>query len=127
MWRQAAIGRATGVDARFAAASHWEFIDAGGRREDLPIRQFCFRCKVSSWHRGVTCNERLRCEKARQAQLCPGCGVPTQRSEGCRKITCVCGRVWEWEGGEGDSSDEERAPSPRIRGRRMTSSRRRRP
>lgn len=28
-----------------------------------------------------------------QAQLCPGCGVPTQRSEGCRKITCVCGRV----------------------------------
>jgi len=71
--------------------------------------QFCFRCKVSSWHRGVTCNERLRCEKARQAQLCPGCGVPTQRSEGCRKITCVCGRVWEWEGGEGDSSDEEGA------------------
>jgi len=72
--------------------------------------QFCFRCKVSSWHRGVTCNERLRTEKARQAQLCPGCGVPTQRSEGCRKITCVCGRVWEWEGNEGDeSSDEEGA------------------
>ncbi|CAE7038468.1 rnf217 [Symbiodinium natans] len=71
--------------------------------------QFCFRCKVSSWHRGVTCNERLRSEKARQAQLCPGCGVPTQRSEGCRKITCVCGRVWEWEGIEGDSSDEEGA------------------
>lgn len=72
--------------------------------------QFCFRCKVSSWHRGVTCNERLRTEKARQAQLCPGCGVPTQRSEGCRKITCVCGRVWEWEGVEGDeSSDEEGA------------------
>jgi len=69
--------------------------------------QFCFRCKVSSWHRGVTCNERLRSEKARQAQLCPGCGVPTQRSEGCRKITCVCGRVWEWEGIDGDSSDEE--------------------
>ncbi|CAL1167787.1 unnamed protein product [Cladocopium goreaui] len=55
-------------------------------------------------------NERLRTEKARQAQLCPGCGVPTQRSEGCRKITCVCGRVWEWEGVEGDeSSDEEGA------------------
>ncbi|CAE7570876.1 rnf217 [Symbiodinium microadriaticum] len=69
--------------------------------------QFCFRCKVSSWHRGVTCNDRLRSEKARQAQLCPGCGVPTQRSEGCRKITCVCGRVWEWEGIDGDSSDEE--------------------
>ncbi|CAE7401998.1 rnf217 [Symbiodinium pilosum] len=71
--------------------------------------QFCFRCKVSSWHRGVTCNERLRSEKARQAQLCPGCGVPTQRSEGCRKITCVCGRVWEWEGEGEDSSDEEGA------------------
>jgi len=43
-------------------------------------------------------------EKAKQAQLCPGCGVPTQRSEGCRKIMCVCGRVWEW---EGDDSSED--------------------
>lgn len=57
-----------------------------------------------------------------EAQLCPGCGVPTQRSEGCRKITCVCGRVgrpstpwatldgktevWEWEGIGDESSDE---------------------
>jgi len=66
--------------------------------------RFCFRCKVSSWHRGISCQERLQTEKARQAQLCPGCGVPTQRSEGCRKMTCVCGRVWEW---EGDESSEE--------------------
>lgn len=66
--------------------------------------RFCFRCKVSSWHRGTSCQERLQSEKARQAQLCPGCGVPTIRSEGCRKITCVCGRVWEW---EGDDSSEE--------------------
>lgn len=69
--------------------------------------QFCFKCKVSSWHRGVTCNERLQSEKARQAQSCPGCGVPTQRSEGCRKITCVCGRVWEWAGGDGEESSED--------------------
>ncbi|CAK0891773.1 unnamed protein product, partial [Prorocentrum cordatum] len=41
--------------------------------------RFCFRCKVSSWHRGITCEERLGTEKARQAQLCPGCGVPVQR------------------------------------------------
>eukprot|EP00928_Gymnodinium_smaydae_P031276 TRINITY_DN22_c0_g3_i1.p1 TRINITY_DN22_c0_g3~~TRINITY_DN22_c0_g3_i1.p1 ORF type:complete len:1433 (-),score=369.84 TRINITY_DN22_c0_g3_i1:79-4377(-) len=67
--------------------------------------RFCFRCKVSSWHRGVTCRERLRSEKTRQAQICPGCGVPTQRSEGCHSIACVCGRVWEWEGD--DSSEED--------------------
>lgn len=66
--------------------------------------RFCFRCKVSSWHRGISCQERLQTEKARQAQACPGCGVPTIRSEGCRKITCVCSRVWEW---EGDDSSEE--------------------
>lgn len=79
------------------------------------LERFCFRCKISSWHRGVSCQERLHSEKARQAQLCPGCGVPTQRSEGCRKITCVCGRVWEWEGEDGsedgafsdDASDDE--------------------
>lgn len=67
--------------------------------------RFCFRCKVSNWHRNVTCQERLQSEKAKQAQGCPGCGVPTVRSEGCRKIMCVCGRIWEWSGGD-DSSDE---------------------
>jgi hypothetical protein len=66
--------------------------------------RFCFRCKVSTWHRGLSCRERMQAEKARQAQICPGCSVPTQRSEGCRKITCVCGHSWEW-GGD-DSSDE---------------------
>lgn len=76
---------------------------------------FCFRCKVSSWHRGISCRERLQAEKARQAQACPGCSVPTQRSEGCRKITCVCGHSWNWESDESseegafsdDGSDEE--------------------
>lgn len=52
-------------------------------------------------------------EKAKEAQVCPGCGVPTVRSEGCLKMNCVCGREWEWsendDDDDDDSSEEERS------------------
>eukprot|EP00929_Paragymnodinium_shiwhaense_P006803 TRINITY_DN110764_c0_g1_i1.p1 TRINITY_DN110764_c0_g1~~TRINITY_DN110764_c0_g1_i1.p1 ORF type:complete len:1400 (-),score=415.85 TRINITY_DN110764_c0_g1_i1:154-4353(-) len=84
--------------------------------------RFCFKCKISSWHRGTSCRERLQSEKARQAQLCPGCGVPTQRSEGCSKITCVCGHIWDWDGDDSsveggfseDGSEEDETTRPQT-------------
>merc|ERR1712228_841662 len=54
----------------------------------------CFKCKVSGHHVGQSCEERQASELAIEAQYCPGCGVPTVRSEGCSSISCVCGASW---------------------------------
>jgi len=56
----------------------------------------CFKCKVRGWHRQQSCEERQRKEVSQDVQFCPGCGVPTVRSEGCSHIICVCGRSWTW-------------------------------
>lgn len=56
----------------------------------------CFRCKVRGHHEGKTCLERQAEEAAIDAQSCPGCGVPTVKSEGCNSIICVCGTNWSW-------------------------------
>jgi len=58
----------------------------------------CFMCKVDGWHTGTTCSQRQQEEMQIEAQFCPGCGVPTVRSEGCTHIVCVCGTEWDWEG-----------------------------
>lgn len=65
----------------------------------------CFKCKVRGWHEGVTCEERQRREAGREAQLCPGCGVPVVKSEGCNHIVCVCGNEWTWDDGGGGDDD----------------------
>lgn len=62
------------------------------------MSEFCFMCKVGFWHSGQTCTERQQSEMEIEAQFCPGCGVPTVRSEGCTHIVCVCGTEWYWEG-----------------------------
>jgi len=58
----------------------------------------CFKCKVEGWHDGVTCEERQASEARKETQFCPGCNVPTIRSDGCRSMTCICGAVWKWKG-----------------------------
>lgn len=58
--------------------------------------EYCFTCKIASFHIGLTCTERLRREQNIEAQYCPSCRVPTVRSEGCSSILCVCGAHWNW-------------------------------
>jgi len=58
--------------------------------------EFCFRCQRGSWHEGRTCEEML--EAPIQLQFCTGCSVPTQRTEGCSNIVCLCGTHWNWKG-----------------------------
>jgi len=61
---------------------------------------YCFKCKISNFHKGQTCEERQAEEYSIEAQFCPECGVPTIRSEGCSHIVCVCGANWQWSGDE---------------------------
>jgi hypothetical protein len=56
----------------------------------------CFMCKVYGHHEGSTCEEIQSQEIGIEAQYCPGCGVPTLRTEGCNHIICVCGYSWYW-------------------------------
>jgi len=58
--------------------------------------KMCFRCKVRGHHEGKSCLERQAEEAVIDAQSCPGCGVPTVKSEGCNSIICVCGTSWSW-------------------------------
>jgi len=59
--------------------------------------EFCFRCKVASFHSESTCEERQREELDIHCQFCPECEVPTVRAEGCDHIACVCGADWTWQ------------------------------
>jgi len=78
--------------------------------------KMCFKCKVSSWHSGISCEARqsLFTTGDDGVQSCPGCGVPTQRTEGCMQVQCVCGQSWEWQRTEEDKRLAERywAPLP---------------
>ena len=60
----------------------------------------CFMCKVKGHHPGKTCEEVQSALVGEEAQYCPGCGVPTLRTEGCHQILCVCGMSWQWKGGD---------------------------
>lgn len=71
----------------------------------------CFKCKVRGWHRGLTCEERMRRETQHDAQMCPSCGVPTTRSDGCNQIRCVCGADWTWKSNGVDVLDDQDAAS----------------
>merc|ERR1712232_1120696 len=55
---------------------------------------FCFRCQVGTWHEGTTCEEFQRRTLVVEVQCCPSCGVPTQRTEGCSSMVCLCGEHW---------------------------------
>merc|ERR1712150_5667 len=58
----------------------------------------CFKCKIAGHHSGLTCEEVQRRELEVEVQFCPGCGVPTQKTEGCKEMICHCGTKWEWKG-----------------------------
>lgn len=60
--------------------------------------EICFKCKISEHHDGETCEEKQKGMCDVDAQFCPGCGVPTIRTEGCSSMICICGTYWEWEG-----------------------------
>lgn len=60
----------------------------------------CFMCKVKGHHAGKTCEDVQSELIGTEAQYCPGCGVPTLRTEGCHQILCVCGMSWQWKGGD---------------------------
>jgi len=66
---------------------------------------FCFTCQLGGWHEGQTCKEIQALEAAVDVQFCPGCGVPTQRTEGCSDMVCLCGKHWCWEGDSDYDSD----------------------
>jgi len=59
---------------------------------------FCWKCKISGHHEGLTCEEVQRAELEVECQFCPGCGVATQKTEGCDHIVCLCGTEWTWAG-----------------------------
>lgn len=62
-------------------------------------QKMCFKCKVKGWHTTLTCEERQRrflSIDAAGIQPCPTCGVPTQKTEGCNEVSCVCGHTWSW-------------------------------
>lgn len=59
--------------------------------------EICWRCQVSGHHHGMSCEEFQREQLAVECQFCPGCGVATQRTEGCSHIVCLCGENWEWQ------------------------------
>eukprot|EP00927_Polykrikos_kofoidii_P021990 TRINITY_DN20659_c0_g1_i2.p1 TRINITY_DN20659_c0_g1~~TRINITY_DN20659_c0_g1_i2.p1 ORF type:complete len:1253 (-),score=232.30 TRINITY_DN20659_c0_g1_i2:197-3955(-) len=94
----------------------------------------CFRCKVQSWHRGQSCEERQRKEVGRDAQACPNCQVPTTLSDGCSHIRCICGKEWTWkrrdqngeeaadDSGEGDDDEESSDSSDSSSGSRSSNS-----
>jgi len=64
---------------------------------------YCFRCQTA-WHSDRTCEEVVRLDV--DVQFCPGCNVPTLRTEGCSSMVCLCGENWEWEGGSDYSDDD---------------------
>lgn len=57
----------------------------------------CLRCQIAGHHEGMTCEEVQRQELEVECQFCPSCGVPTQKTEGCDHIICLCGENWEWQ------------------------------
>jgi len=65
---------------------------------------YCFRCQ-KEWHSNQTCDEIMRLATT-DVQSCPCCQVPTQRTEGCSSMVCLCGEEWKWKGGEDYSDDE---------------------
>lgn len=68
----------------------------------------CWRCQVAGGHDGMTCEEFQRDQLAIECQFCPGCGVATQRTEGCNHIICPCGENWSWQ--EGVPAEDWGAP-----------------
>ena len=55
----------------------------------------------------------FRCESCRfdpkgagKVQMCPGCGVATQKSSGCNHIECKCSQHWCWCCGEKSTEEE---------------------
>lgn len=66
----------------------------------------CFLCKVGGHHKGQSCAEVQREEMGSECQFCPGCGVATLRTEGCKEVLCVCGTVWKWVDEDEASSTE---------------------
>jgi hypothetical protein len=45
----------------------------------------------------MTCEEVQRNQLEVECQFCPSCGVPTQKTEGCDHIICLCGHNWDWQ------------------------------
>ena len=66
----------------------------------------CFLCKVGGHHKGQSCAEVQQAEMGKECQYCPGCGVATLRTEGCKEVLCVCGAVWKWDNDDEESSTE---------------------
>mmetsp|Transcript_8948 Transcript_8948/g.14833 ORF Transcript_8948/g.14833 Transcript_8948/m.14833 type:complete len:453 (-) Transcript_8948:29-1387(-) len=68
--------------------------------------QYCWKCKISSYHEGRTCEEVQRAELDREVEFCPACGVATLRTEGCNQISCLCGHSWNWQGHDPDPDSD---------------------
>lgn len=68
--------------------------------------EMCFKCKITGHHEGFTCEEMQQKELELEVQFCPGCDVPTQRTEGCDHMVCLCGENWTWQG-DGTVHEEE--------------------
>ncbi|CAM9206981.1 unnamed protein product, partial [Choristocarpus tenellus] len=58
-------------------------------RTECCNQEMCFKCKTSGWHLGLTCAEKQAEGLNEGVQSCPGCNVPTIKSEGCNHIVCV--------------------------------------
>jgi len=56
----------------------------------------CWKCKIDGHHLGMTCEEYQNETLEIGVQPCPGCGVQTERTEGCTSMMCLCGQEWCW-------------------------------
>mmetsp|Transcript_33232 Transcript_33232/g.61149 ORF Transcript_33232/g.61149 Transcript_33232/m.61149 type:complete len:502 (+) Transcript_33232:114-1619(+) len=63
-------------------------------------QDYCFRCQMA-WHEGESCEEVMKSTTV-DVQFCPGCNVPTVRTEGCSSMVCLCGENWHWDGDDYD-------------------------
>jgi len=58
--------------------------------------EMCFKCNLQGHHHYIPCEAVFDEELNIHVQYCPGCDVPTIRSDGCDHMLCICGTEWEW-------------------------------
>ncbi|EFJ41148.1 hypothetical protein VOLCADRAFT_107816 [Volvox carteri f. nagariensis] len=93
---------------------------AGVLPADAPVscpackRVFCPRCRITGWHQGYTCAQFqalpahlrsaedvavLQLSARNQWRPCPSCKRMVERTQGCNRMTCICGGKFCYECG----------------------------
>lgn len=60
----------------------------------------CFKCRVTNWHSGRSCEELQMNQFGQNDVLvvtCPSCGISLVKGDGCSSVRCVCDHVMSWD------------------------------